>query len=47
MICYDIGNCLASALFLALFNIIYTGWPRKNGPAYFSQYVDAITGISV
>ena len=25
----------------------YTGWPRKNGMAYFPQYVDAITGISV
>ena len=24
-----------------------TGWPRKNGTAYFPQYVDAITGISV
>ena len=21
----------------------YTGWPRKNGTGYFSQYVDAIT----
>ena len=25
----------------------YTGWPRKNGTAYFPQYMDAITGISV
>ena len=25
----------------------YTGWPRKNGMAYFPQYVDEITGISV
>ena len=27
--------------------ICYTGWPNKNGTAYFPQYVDAITGISV
>ena len=26
---------------------IYTGWPRKNGTAYFPQYLDAITGITV
>ena len=25
----------------------YTGWPIKNGTAYFPQYVDAITSISV
>ena len=26
----------------------YTGWPiKKNGTAYFPQYVDAITSISV
>ena len=25
----------------------YTGWPRENGMAYFPQYVDAITDISV
>ena len=25
----------------------YTGWPIKNGMAYFSQYVDAITSVSV
>ena len=25
----------------------HTGWPRKNGTAYFPQYVDAITGIRV
>ena len=25
----------------------YTGWPRRIGTAYFPQYVDAITGISV
>ena len=27
----------------------YTGWPNKNGTAYFShcQYVDEIAGISV
>ena len=24
-----------------------TGWPRKNRTAYFPQYVDAITDISV
>ena len=26
---------------------VYTGWPRKNGTAYFPQYVDAITSINV
>ena len=25
----------------------YTGWPRKNGTAYFVQCVDAITDVSV
>ena len=25
----------------------YTGWPIKNGTAYFHHYEDATTGISV
>ena len=25
----------------------HTGWPIKNGTAYFPQYVDAMTSISV
>ena len=28
-------------------HVEYTGWPNRNGTAYFPQYVDGITGISV
>ena len=31
----------------ALLLFLYTGWPIKNGMAYFPQYVAAITNISV
>ena len=34
-------------LLLIIITGSYTGWPIKNGMAYFQQYVDAITGISV
>ena len=29
------------------FILVYTGWPIKTERAYFPQYVDAITSISV
>ena len=37
----------ASVIIMIIITGSYTGWPIKNRMAYFPQYVDAITGISV
>ena len=42
-----LGKWRSSLLLLEYLIRIYTGWPNKNGTAYFPQYVDAITGIGV
>ena len=47
LLCYKILLLACFMCTLESHHLIYTGWPRKNGMAYFPQYVDAITGIIV